>query len=212
MDDATLNNIALALATGTGAVVAAFWIAFIIWTYNDMKARSRDPFAQIAAAVMVAVLFIFGLIIYIMLRPRETLADAYERSLEEEALLQEIEEKPACPGCGRPTKHEWQVCPYCHTKLKKGCISCGALLELSWNLCPVCATPQVGERGDEVAAELAGGNEAYVAPQRKTIAAQLNMGVSPYEVDTPSSRRGNPGHQSAPVDPESNVEWVDTDY
>ncbi len=125
-----------------GAVIASLWLGFVLWTYRDARARSRDGLATAAAALMVAVLGIFGLIIYLMLRPRETLAEAYERSLEEEALLQGIEEKPVCPGCGRPSNTLWQVCPHCHTRLKKQCIQCGQLLDLPWNLCPYCATPQ----------------------------------------------------------------------
>jgi len=78
----------------------------------------------------------------LMLRPRETLSEAYERSLVEEALLQEIEEKPTCPGCKQRVQADWQVCPSCHTRLKKPCIRCGQTLELAWNLCPYCATPQ----------------------------------------------------------------------
>jgi RNA polymerase subunit RPABC4/transcription elongation factor Spt4 len=140
----SFDDLLLLSVTAFGAVFTAFWGAFIIWTYNDMKARSRDPLAPAAAALMVAVLHVFGLIIYVMLRPRETLADAYERSLEEEALLQEIEERPACPGCGRAVKGAWQVCPYCHTKLKKPCVQCGEVLDLAWNICPHCASPQVG--------------------------------------------------------------------
>jgi RNA polymerase subunit RPABC4/transcription elongation factor Spt4 len=124
-------------------VVAAFWLAMILWTYRDMRARSRDPLAQIMVAVMVAVLNLPGLLIYVFLRPRETLAEAYERSLEEEALLQEIEEKPTCPGCGQRVQAKWQACPNCHTRLKKPCVSCRQLLELSWNLCPYCAASQV---------------------------------------------------------------------
>jgi RNA polymerase subunit RPABC4/transcription elongation factor Spt4 len=62
--------------------------------------------------------------------------------LEEEALLQEIEEKPTCPGCGHRVHDDWQACPYCHTRLKKPCRHCVNLLELSWNLCPHCATDQ----------------------------------------------------------------------
>lgn len=142
LDRETINTILLYTITGTGAVVTATWLALVLWTWRDMRLRSRDPLAQIAASLVVAVLGIFGVVIYVMLRPQETLAESYERSLEEEALLQNIEEKPHCPGCGRPTKEDWQVCPYCHTKLKKGCINCGELLELPWNLCPYCATPQ----------------------------------------------------------------------
>ncbi|MHB8629298.1 MAG: zinc ribbon domain-containing protein [Aggregatilineales bacterium] len=141
--DQSLSQFILFVITAAGAVIAALWLAIVLWTLRDMRARSRDPLAQAAAGIMVAVLSIFGLVIYLMLRPRETLAEAYERSLEEEALLQGIEEKPVCPGCGRPANANWQVCPSCHTRLKKPCIACGELLDLPWNVCPYCATPQV---------------------------------------------------------------------
>lgn len=124
-----------------GMIVAAFWLAMVIWTYRDMRARSRDSLAQLLTALMVAVLTLPGLIIYLFLRPRETLSEAYERSLEEEALLQEIEEKPVCPGCRQRVQDEWQACPNCHTRLKRPCVRCGRMLELSWDLCPYCATP-----------------------------------------------------------------------
>lgn len=132
----------LFIVAATGAVVASLWMGMALWTWRDIRARSNDTLAQVAATLIVVTLFVFGLIIYLMLRPRETLAEAYERSLEEEALLQGIEEKPACPGCGRPSNTAWQVCPFCHTRLKKPCLQCGQLLELPWNLCPFCATPQ----------------------------------------------------------------------
>jgi RNA polymerase subunit RPABC4/transcription elongation factor Spt4 len=143
LDQQTLNDILLYSITATGAVVSAVWLGLILWTWRDMRLRSRDPLAQMAASLMVALLGIFGIAIYVMLRPQETLAEAYERSLEEEALLQNIEEKPVCPGCGRPTDEAWQVCPYCHTKLKKPCPNCGRMLDLPWNLCPYCAASQV---------------------------------------------------------------------
>ena len=137
-----LGQIILYTATAVGAVVGSLWLGIILWTYRDARARSRDMLAVGAATLMVAVLSVFGLVIYLMLRPRETLAESYERSLEEEALLQGIEEKPVCPGCGRPSNAQWQICPHCHTRLKKPCVQCGQLLDLPWNLCPFCATPQ----------------------------------------------------------------------
>ncbi len=123
-----------------GMILAAFWLAMIIWTYRDMRARSRDVLAQIVVAAMVAILTVPGVLIYLFLRPRETLSEAYERSLEEEALLQEIEEKPVCPGCKQRVQEEWQACPNCHTRLKRPCTRCGRMLDLSWDLCPYCAT------------------------------------------------------------------------
>lgn len=127
-----------------GAMTAGLWLALIIWTFRDMRSRSRDVFAQILAALLVAVLFLPGMVIYWVLRPKETLAEAYERSLEEEALLQGIEETLVCPGCATRVQSEFVVCPACHTKLKKSCQSCGRALNMRWSICPYCATPALG--------------------------------------------------------------------
>ncbi len=149
MDFPIDNNVLLGIAVYGGVVLAAFWLAMIIWAYRDMRARSRDGLAQLLVALLVAVLNIPGLFVYILLRPRETLAEAYERSLEEEALLQEIEEKPVCPGCGQRVQDDWQACPACHTRLKKACHVCHNLLELPWMLCPYCASPQPAYMPDD---------------------------------------------------------------
>ena len=134
----------LTVATAVlGALLAALWLSLVIWAFRDMRARSRDPFAQILAALVVAVLPIVGIVIYLILRPPETLAEAYERALEEEALLQEIEERPACPGCSRTVDDKWILCPHCHTRLKKACPDCNSLMDLQWNLCPFCGNQQV---------------------------------------------------------------------
>jgi len=137
-------SILLAFLAIFGATIAALWIALVIWTFRDMRARSRDIFAQILGALVVAALNLPGLIIYLMLRPKETLAEAYERSLEEEALLQGIEEVDNCPGCGRRVRGDYLVCPTCNTKLKKSCRACGRAINLQWHVCPYCASPQVG--------------------------------------------------------------------
>lgn len=126
-----------------GALLAALWLSLIIWAFRDMRLRSRDPFAQLLAALLVAALPGAGILIYLILRPPEALAEAYERALEEEALLQEIEERPACPGCSRTVNVNWILCPHCHTRLKKACPDCNALMELNWNLCPYCGNHHV---------------------------------------------------------------------
>lgn len=140
--DTVVNYVTIFFAI-FGALLAALWLSLIIWTFRDMRLRSRDPFAQILAALVVAALPAVGLLIYVILRPPETLAEAYERALEEEALLQEIEERPACPGCSRTVEANWMLCPHCHTRLKKVCPDCNSLMELQWNLCPFCGNRQI---------------------------------------------------------------------
>ncbi len=146
---AFLSNYVLIATAFAGAFTVALWLSLIIWTYRDISNRARDPLLRILATLVVAVLFLPGVLVYLILRPPRTLEEEYERSLEEEALLQTIEDNPLCPGCSRRVREDWIVCPNCHTKLKKACPHCGRLMELPWNLCPYCASPAlVIQRGE----------------------------------------------------------------
>ena len=134
----------------TVAVVVAILIAYavvlsvgaIYWTYRDVRERTRDGWAQAVSVLLVAIFNMPGLMLYLILRPHETLNEAYERRLEAEVLMREMpEERPACPGCQRPISEEFIVCPQCRTKLRQPCASCGRPLDLNWTACPYCATP-----------------------------------------------------------------------
>lgn len=184
------DNILLIGAIYGGVVLAVFWLAMIIWAYRDMRARSRDSLAQMFVALSVALLNVPGLFIYIMLRPRETLVEAYERSLEEEALLQEIEEKPVCPGCGQRVQDSWQACPNCHTRLKKPCVVCNHLLDLAWELCPHCANAQPTYLPEDQAIQRSR-HVQHTPPARQPDLPEipekwLNPGTAPSRVDTPN--------------------------
>ena len=131
------------LSTICGGVTAALVGGMTIWTFRDIRSRSRDILAQLLATLLVLVLPIVGLVVYFMLRPQETLAEAYARSLEQEALLQAIEEPEMCPGCGQRSQGEYVYCPACHTQLKQSCPQCGNALHLRWSICPYCGTSVV---------------------------------------------------------------------
>jgi RNA polymerase subunit RPABC4/transcription elongation factor Spt4 len=140
-DPSTLSSFILIATAFSAAFIAALWLSLIIWTYRDIRTRARDPLIRILAVLVVAVLFLPGILIYWILRPSSTLEEEYQHTLEEEALLQSIEDNPLCPGCGRRVHEDWVACPNCHTRLKKPCQQCGRLMELPWNLCPYCGTP-----------------------------------------------------------------------
>lgn len=148
-----LDNVFLFLAAWGAAFLAALWLSLVIWTFRDIRGRTRDPLLRILGTLVVALLFLPGVIVYMILRPSRTMEEEYQQSLEEEALLQSLEESQLCPGCGRRVKENWIVCPSCHTKLKKSCHNCGKLMELSWNLCPYCGTPAPGMRRENLTLE-----------------------------------------------------------
>ncbi len=140
-----MNNIATVagvIVAALGAFVFAFWVALGIWTFNDIRARSRDWLATILAVLLVMVFPIVGLILYLLIRPKTTLADVYDRALEEEALLRELEETHACHSCGVPVKPTWVYCPNCHQQLQHSCPNCSNLVRNEWAICVYCGTSQ----------------------------------------------------------------------
>jgi RNA polymerase subunit RPABC4/transcription elongation factor Spt4 len=150
IDPTSLGNLALILSAWGGAFIAALWLSMIFWTYRDIRNRSRDHLARVLAVLVVTVLFLPGIVVYLIMRPPRTLEEEYQQSLEEEALLQAIEDISLCPGCGRRVKETWMVCPNCHTRLKKRCHQCSKLMDLPWNLCPYCGTPAPGVRREHI--------------------------------------------------------------
>ena len=129
----------LPLALGiSGGLVLILWLAVVVWAFRDIRARSRSGWGALFTVLLVALAPIIGLVVYLLLRPRETLNDAYDRALEQEALLQQIEERPVCPTCSRPTQANWFLCPTCHTHLRQPCPVCQSPLELHWDICPYC--------------------------------------------------------------------------
>ena len=150
LDPQTLSNLIMGLAAWGAAFLIALWLSLIIWTYRDISSRARDPLIRILATIIVALLFLPGIVVYLILRPARTLDDEYQHTLEEEALLQSIEDIPLCPGCGRRIEDTWAVCPNCHTRLKKVCHQCRKLMDLAWNICPYCGTPAPGMRRENM--------------------------------------------------------------
>ncbi len=138
-----LNKIGIALEWVVAMVTAllvAFWIGLVIWTFRDIRSRTRDVFAWILAVVLVLIGNVIGWLLYFLLRPRETLAEVYDRQLEEEALLRDISTRRACPSCRTVTEPDWLVCPHCRAELRRTCRECGRALELDWVACPYCTT------------------------------------------------------------------------
>ena len=125
-----------------GTWLLLLWLSIIVWVYRDIRERTRDLGLQVLAVFVVMMFFpgfnIPGLALYLMMRPRESLEEAYSRSLEEEALLREIGDEGLCPSCRRFVERTWRVCPFCQTQLKDICAECEQLLSFNWVVCPHC--------------------------------------------------------------------------
>ena len=144
-----LESLSLALqfvAFAAGVVLAAYWLGLVVWTARDIWARTHDLLSVLLSVLLVLVFNLLGLALYLLIRPKETLAEAYERALEEETLLQALEERPVCPSCQRWVEPDFILCPYCRETLKHPCPQCDRLIREEWEICPYCGfTPEEPE-------------------------------------------------------------------
>jgi RNA polymerase subunit RPABC4/transcription elongation factor Spt4 len=129
------------------AYALVLWVSAVVWTYRDVRTRTSDPLSQAVAVLLVGVFNLPGLVVYLVIRPQETIADAYERSLEAEAILHELQlDSGACQTCRRPVEPDFNVCPYCKTLLREPCKNCSRAVRTNWLACPFCATDRVAPR------------------------------------------------------------------
>ena len=162
--------------------VAALWLTLIFWSFRDIRQRTRDPIVQFVSVLLVGIFFLPGHWLYLILRPRYTLTELYERSLEEEALLQELEDQKACPTCKRRVQDDFLVCPSCRTQIKEPCRSCAKPLSYAWVACPFCGL-------EKAPREVFGGRGSRdTARSGRTPRAQAT-GPAPRAADTVSRAR-----------------------
>jgi hypothetical protein len=136
------NPIVRLMTYGFVAYVVVLWMASAWWALNDMRRRHRDPVLPFiaAGAVILAspVLFPLAVVVYRIVRPSETLAEARERELTERLESLEVDMALACPGCARSVEEDWLACPSCRTRLAHRCVSCGRSMGLDWTICGWC--------------------------------------------------------------------------
>jgi hypothetical protein len=117
------------------------WLASAYWAYRDLQSRTANPIAPYLAAVFIILftpfLFVFGILLYRLIRPHETVEEANERALAQEAMLREMQTQH-CQTCGRRVEADWLICPYCRGRLRTLCPACSRIYELDWQVCAWC--------------------------------------------------------------------------
>ena len=124
------------------AYVVLIWLASAFWAYRDMRLRTSSAVTPYVAALAIIlftpIFFLFGLLLYRIIRPKETIAEVNERVLTEEAMLAEVATHAQCANCERPVHEDWIICPSCRNRLRRVCPNCEHLIELDWTLCAWC--------------------------------------------------------------------------
>jgi len=142
--DFTSNPVVQLAATLIVIYVVMLWLGTAYWAFRDMQARTENPILPYFASALIIfftpLVFLFAWLMYIIIRPRETMAEVYERSLAEESLLAEMERHRSCPTCRARVAEDWIVCPSCRTRLHRICPACQRLTEPAWSICAFCGT------------------------------------------------------------------------
>ncbi len=127
------------------------WLAIIIWVIKDITNRTTNILLQVLAILLVVIFTpIFGLPVYLLVRPRTTLFEQYyeETSLEslenydDNADIESVEIGLACPHCHGSIESNHKYCPHCRFELMADCIACKAPVHVSWKYCAACGHDQ----------------------------------------------------------------------
>lgn len=87
-----ISRIIIAVLIG---YLVLLWVSLIVWTTKDIISRSNNVIYQLIAILLVVVFNIFGLLLYLGIRPSKTLIEKFFEDLEYEALAQATKIDPA---------------------------------------------------------------------------------------------------------------------
>jgi RNA polymerase subunit RPABC4/transcription elongation factor Spt4 len=148
-----LTSLLPLISTGLGAALLVLWIVSVLWVVQDIKQRSKGGLLTLLSILFAVVFPVAGVVVYLMLRPTQSLDEKHFADLEKLALIKEMKQRQQCPSCSAEVQDDYIVCPKCYHRLKQVCIKCDALLNLAWEVCPYCAAKQShrveGKKKDE---------------------------------------------------------------
>jgi uncharacterized Zn finger protein (UPF0148 family) len=129
--------------------LVVFWFVVLYWVWLDSGERTTNTTVRISYVILVVVLNIVGLLIYLIIRPNQTIEEIYWADLERRYLKYETAELGDCPRCGSQLFPGYTYCPNCRYKLKIKCPRCGVYVDKKDKFCPHCGQELRKRRASE---------------------------------------------------------------
>lgn len=126
------------------------WGSYIIWLWNDSKKRFTNEGLRVLIWIIASATFIFGLLLYILIRPQQLDDDSYWVSLERKFLLHETYGMGECDSCGFMLRPEFMNCPACGKVLREKCKKCEQVVDVTWKRCAFCGAVRIKEKENPV--------------------------------------------------------------
>lgn len=130
------NNLVL---TTLLAYIFGLWATMLVWVWFDVSSRTDNYVFRIGSIILVATGFIFGLAIYLILRPDLTKEEANLKTIEDSVIVSQTA-SVVCPNCYSAVKENFAFCSNCAFKLQTSCKNCHKKINISWQICPFCGT------------------------------------------------------------------------
>jgi hypothetical protein len=118
--------------------LVVFWFVVLYWVWLDSGERTSNKTVRVSYVILVAVLNVVGLLIYLIIRPSQTIEEIYWADLERRYLKYETAELGDCPKCGSQLFPGYTYCPDCRYKLKMKCPRCKVYVDKKNKFCPHC--------------------------------------------------------------------------
>jgi RNA polymerase subunit RPABC4/transcription elongation factor Spt4 len=115
-----------------------FWIIVLDWVWLDAGERTSNKTARVIYLLLVVFFNIFGWIMYLILRPSQTIEQIYWADLERRYLKYETSELDDCTRCGTQLYPGYTYCPTCGLEIRVKCKSCDVYIEKNSEYCPYC--------------------------------------------------------------------------
>ena len=126
-----------------------FWLVVLYWVWLDSGERTSNKGLRCLYIFLVAFLNIIGWIIYLIIRPSQTIEEIYWSDLERRYLKYETAELGDCPKCGTQLFPGFEYCPKCRYILKRKCPNCKVRIDKKSKYCPYCGVEVDSRAKDE---------------------------------------------------------------
>lgn len=130
-------------------LLVVFWLVIVGWVWIDSGERTSKTYARVVYVLIVLLLNIPGLIIYLIVRPSETIEEIYWADLERRYLKYETADLGDCPKCGDQLFPGNVYCSNCGYELKKKCPNCEVVIDKRDKYCSFCGTKLNGRKKEE---------------------------------------------------------------
>ncbi|MGE3278738.1 MAG: zinc ribbon domain-containing protein [Candidatus Altimarinota bacterium] len=123
-----------------GALIylGVLWFAIVIWVGRDIINRTNNILFQVLVILLNIALPVFGLILYLIIRPSKTLLEKYYEELEYNFLSEQASESEQCSKCEGAIDQDFLYCPTCAEKVKNSCWNCDHIYLSRYVVCPYC--------------------------------------------------------------------------